>query len=91
MIHKEEEDDYMSNKTQNLEKFVPEVGVVLDLVCIDLAKMHGCPSEILHPNFEYKGSCAGNCPDDDRPEDVKECWKDMYLKKAKEYQINLKS
>ena len=52
----------------------------LNLACKELADQHGCPCEILHPDFEINDGCAGNCSD----REIWECWKEYFLAKTKE-------
>lgn len=64
---------------------MPKDNVILQkafkIACKELADTNGCPSEILHPDFEYKGSCAKNSFDGI---DEADCWEDFIIKKAKE-------
>jgi hypothetical protein len=36
----------------DLERYVPELGVVLDLTCVELTNHQGCPSKSLHTDHD---------------------------------------
>jgi hypothetical protein len=67
---------YLPIEEFELERFVPELGIALDLACMQLAEQIKCPHETHFPVNQQKGNCV--------KENEVEHWKGFFKQKAKE-------